>query len=154
MQHADAVFQAAMEVFGRACGLILQRSGDGSDRCDGPAMVAMVSLVGDVYWSVVLGLPRKTAILAVARFAGSEIAFDDPEMGDAVGELANILVGKTKALLERRGLRAEASLPSVLRAADPEILIGREQWWARACFDSDAGWLWTDVVAEAEEPTG
>ena len=155
MQHADVVFQAAIDVFSRACGLVLQRSGDGNRRCGGQAMVAVVSLVGDVDWSVVLGLPRATATLAAARFAGFDIAFDSPERGDAVGELANILVGKTKALLERRGLRAEASLPSVLRAGDPEVLVGREQWWARACFDSDAGRLWTGVVAVAAgEVTG
>ena len=40
-----------------------------------------------------LGLPRQTASNLVLAFAGCEIDFDSPDMGDAVGELANILAG-------------------------------------------------------------
>ena len=46
-------------------------------------------------------------------------------MGDVVGELANILAGNCKQILDKRNVDVEISLPSVMRASGIEILVQR-----------------------------
>jgi chemotaxis protein CheX len=121
--------------------------GDAEEAMQGPQIVSVISVVGDVEWSVFLGLPCQTAEQIAERFAGFPIPFDSADMGDAMGELCNILVGQVKALLDQRGLDVEISLPSVMRAERPEMLVQKDHSVIRTSFRSDVGGLWTGVIA-------
>ena len=146
LQHTDCVVEAAKAVFGTACGIQIEPSQADSDAHTDGVIFAVISLVGDVEWSVFLGLPRGTATATAARFAGFDIPFDSDDMGDAVGELTNILAGHVKALLDKRGLRAEISLPSVVRAENLAVLNRRDLQVAKTCFNSELGNLWAGVT--------
>ncbi len=148
LAHHDCVIDAAVETFAATCGLELQlRDHHHADElaCNG-VIVAIISLMGDVEWSILLGLPRETATSAVAKFAGFELDFDSDDMGDAVGELTNILVGSVKAKLDRRGVKAEISLPSVMRGEHLAILGQRNVLAVLSCFSTPLGKLWTGVL--------
>jgi CheY-specific phosphatase CheX len=110
-------------------------------------VIAIISLVGQVEWSVFIGLPRATASALAAKFAGFEIPFESPDMGDAVGELANIIAGDVKARLDSRGVKADISLPTVIRAQDIHVLVQRNAHTMRNCFQSEVGPLWVGVTA-------
>lgn len=88
--------------------------------CEG--VLGIISLVGDVEWSLVLGLPSATAPALTERFAGFAIPFESEDMGDAVGELTNLFAGEVKVQLDRIGLRSDISLPQVFRGAGIEVL--------------------------------
>jgi chemotaxis protein CheX len=88
--------------------------------CEG--VLGIISLVGDVEWSLVLGLPSDTAPALTERFAGFAIPFESEDMGDAVGELTNLFAGEVKVHLDRIGLRSDISLPQVFRGAGIEVL--------------------------------
>jgi CheY-specific phosphatase CheX len=150
--NADCVPQAAREMILATCGVEIEDVQEGQCACDGGAMVSVISVVGDVEWSVLLGLPKETASGIAAKFAGFEIPFDSADMGDAIGELCNILVGQVKALLDQRGLDVEISLPSVMRAENPEVLVQKDCFSQRSFFTSSLGPMWTGLIA-GKSPT-
>jgi CheY-specific phosphatase CheX len=99
------------------------RQAEGSDdvlACDG--IIGVISLVGDLEWSLVLGLPPDTAPALAEGFAGFPIAFASADMGDAIGELTNLIAGEVKVELDAAGTRVNISLPQVFRGMGIEIL--------------------------------
>src|SRR5438128_903358 len=64
----------------------------------------IISLVGEVSWSFVLGLAPETAVNLVLAFIDIKIEFDSEEMVDAVGEFANIMTGDLSARLASAGM--------------------------------------------------
>jgi chemotaxis protein CheX len=113
-------------------------------------ILSVISIIGDVEWSLFMGLPKTTATAVAAKFAGFDIPFDSPDMGDAIGELTNILAGQTKAMLDRRGVKAEIGLPSVMRADNLQVIAGKNTVTAKICFDSPLGRFWTGVLEKGK----
>ena len=144
LKNHVCVFDAVLETFRTACsaGLTVVQPTPA-----GPAagIIASISLIGDVAWLISMGLPKDTTVGVVKQFAGFEVPFDSDEMGDAVGELANILAGLTKANLDRMGLRADLSLPSITRGSKIKLLHIHEAPAARRHFSSPFGQLWVEV---------
>ncbi len=142
----ECLLEAAMTVFSSTCGVQLQRIEDDASATGDGIIVAVISLVGDLEWTIFLGLPGQTATAAVSKFAGFEIPFDSEDMGDGVGELASILAGEVKAVLDRQGVNVELSLPSVIRAESIEVLIQHNSSTQRTCFDTELGKLWVGLA--------
>jgi CheY-specific phosphatase CheX len=71
-----------------------------------------------------LGQPRETAISLAKTFEGFEIPFESADMGDAVGELTNVLAGSVTAHMENAGFKVQMSLPTAARGTDVELLLG------------------------------
>ena len=147
VDHKQCVTESAMEMFSVACGVELQDIENEDNLNKDGVLIAIISLVGDVEWSIFLGLPKVTAEAIAEKFAGFAIPFDSEDMGDAVGELANILAGLIKSKLDNISIKAEISLPSVMRADSMQVLIQRDSSTCKVCFDSELGKLWTGVVA-------
>lgn len=113
-------------------------------RCEG--VVGCISLVGDVDWSLVLSIPRATAPALAGNFAGFEIPFDSPDMGDAVGEMANLVAGEVKVQLDGIGLSAEISLPQVFRGEIIEVLQLPHLPSKLLTFECSCGPLWVAIA--------
>ena len=123
-EHWGCVTQGLSEVFTMACGSAIepQEGADPASEVGGPVLLSVVSLVGDLEWTCFLGLPQPTAEALAQAFSGFEIPFDSEDMGDAVGELANLFGGGVKALLDKKGVKVEISLPSVMRGDNLHML--------------------------------
>ena len=145
-EHRECIIEAAVEIFGSTCGLQIQETDNSEEINQDGVILAVISLVGDVEWSVFLGLPRDTASAIAAKFAGFEIPFESEDMGDAVGELTNIFAGEIKNRLDKKGLKAEISLPSVMRAESMEVLIQHSATTDKICFSTDNGKFWTGMT--------
>jgi len=98
----------------------------------------------------VLGLPRETAKAVTAKFAGFEIDYDGPDMGDVVGELANVVAGDAAGRLEARGIRADLSLPTVARGNDVEMIQQDNTMSRLVHFECTGGNFWVKISAEAQ----
>jgi CheY-specific phosphatase CheX len=146
LRHHECVGEAATNIFKSTCSLSLTPQDD-SAVSDTEVVIAIISLVGQVEWSVFIGLPKDTACKVSEKFAGFAIPFDSPDMGDAVGELANILAGDVKARLDAKGVKANISLPTVIRAQDIHVLLQRAASTVKTCYRSDMGPLWIGVTA-------
>ena len=146
--YGDCIATAADVTFQSICGVTPQVVPCPQEEPGGDMVLAVISLVGQVEWSVFLGLPQTTAVAAAAKFAGFPIPFDSPDMGDAIGELTNILAGQVKAILDKRGVKVEISLPSVMRAANLQVLNNRHAVTTKTCFDSGLGHFWAGMLAK------
>lgn len=78
-------------------------------------IVGIISIIGDLSWSVSLGLPKKSAIILAKEFAGFDINYDSEDMDDVTGELVNVLAGDIVAQLDAVGTSVSMSLPTVAR---------------------------------------
>ncbi|MHC4716336.1 MAG: chemotaxis protein CheX [Planctomycetota bacterium] len=149
-EHVDCLGGAAIDLFTRALGqrLVRVEVGQATPACDG-VIIAMVSLIGDVDWSVFLGFPRHTAMGIASAFAGFDIPFESEDMPDAIGELTNIYVGLVKSRLDARGAQARSSLPDVMRGGHVRFLAQSSTQCRKWCYNSGLGRFWTGVVSPA-----
>jgi len=113
-------------------------------RCEG--IIGCISLVGDIDWSLVLSLPRPTATALAEGFAGFAVPFDGPDMGDAIGEVANLVAGETKVHLDGIGLHADISLPQVFRGDLIEVLQLPHVPSELLRFESACGPFWVAIA--------
>ena len=143
--HVETVKAAALDTFTNI-GVEPQfvYKGEEDAPCDG--VVGIISIVGDVAWSLMVGVPRESAESLTVAFTGFEVAYDSADMGDVVGELANVLAGFVVNHLEGIGVSASLSLPTVVRGSHVEMMIPEGQPAARLNFDSTRGKFWIKVA--------
>jgi len=117
-------------------------------KCNG--VVGVIGLVGDVEWSLVVGIPRETAPKLAEGFTGFEIPFESEDMGDAIGELTNLVAGDVKVNLDRLGVASEISLPQVLRGEGIELLRPPRVPSVILSFESSYGPFWVALTTAGE----
>jgi chemotaxis protein CheX len=149
-----AVRDSAIEFFGTYCGMQPCERADQPMEASGPGIMGVISFFGDPVWSVSLVMPEKTAVTAAKAFAGFDIAFDSPDMGDIVGEMANVMAGDIVARLDARGIAAQMSLPTVARGHDVELLTAANACAARLRFESSNGGFWFRLVKALDRLPG
>jgi CheY-specific phosphatase CheX len=86
-------------------------------------VVSVISLVGELDWTLALVLPERTAVAITEKFCGFAIPFDSLDMADVAGELINVLGGDIVAKLDARGIKAQVSLPMAARGSNVEWLM-------------------------------
>lgn len=116
---------------------------------DPSGLIGIIAVIGDVSWSVSMGFPPATAEALASRFAGFDIPFDSPDMGDVIGELANVLAGDLVAKLEGIGIGVKMSLPTVARGREVETLQPGTVQAFRLGFTTPqgAGWIGLSIAA-------
>ena len=122
------------------------------DECPCNGICGTISFLGDPYWSLVLGCPASTATSIAVTFTGMEIDFDSPDMGDAIGELVNIIAGDVVARLEERGIATAMSLPNIVRGHDIEMVLPRDMTAMRLSFSCEQGVFWIEIIAGPSRP--
>ncbi len=147
VDHREVVTRATVDIFNATCGVQLQPLEQPQDQSgsDG-VIIAVISLVGDIGWSIFLGMTRTSASTFAMKFAGFEIPFESPDMGDAIGELTNILAGQVKNTLDRQGIKIKISFPSVMRGESLEVFSRSATHATKMCFESPEGRMWTGVI--------
>jgi len=148
LEHYDAVEKATIEMLSSTCGLALTETDDHSCLTDTGAILGIISLMGDVDWGVCIGMPKETASALAELFAGFAIPFESDDMSDCIGELSNILAGTIQRTLNARGLKADISLPSVMRGQKLDVCTSA----CTTVFDSDSGKLWVSAFGETADP--
>ncbi|MBT3200948.1 MAG: chemotaxis protein CheX [Phycisphaerales bacterium] len=146
VQHTECVAQAAAQILSATCGVEIEPLDEDVDLATSNVIIGIISLVGDIEWSVFLGMPSDTAVATSAKFAGFEIPFDSPDMGDAIGELTNMVAGQVKLNLDQKGVNSDISLPSVIRAESMTVLVQRHSSVNKNCFTSELGKFWIGVT--------
>jgi len=139
LEHIEIVELATATTFAMICGTEPTSFLADSPRVPYEGVVGIISVVGDVAWSIMVCLPRQTAEAVAMIFTGMEVGFDSPDMGGVVAELANVIAGDIVARLDAEGLRAEMSLPMVARGSDIELLDQAKLPAARYSFSLPEG---------------
>lgn len=109
----------------------------------------VIGLSGDATGSVVLAFPMDVACKAASAFAGSPIDQSSPDFADAIGELANMVAGKAKALMN--GSRISISLPSVIVGKEHTVSQSRTSPRIVIPCETDLGSVYVDVAMKIEK---
>jgi chemotaxis protein CheX len=110
-------------------------------------VLGVISMVGEGSWTVAFTFPEPTAVTLVQQFCGFEIEFAAPEMGDAVGELVNVVAGELVAQLEARQIKAQMSLPMVARGKNVEVMMPAGLPSIDLNYLSEQGAFWVKLIA-------
>jgi len=147
LKYKECLPEATADVFTNSYGIAMERDeGEAPDDLSGNgAIVSIISLVGDVEWTLSLGLPRETAEALAEKFAGFPIPFDSTDMADVVGEILNVIAGAVKLRLDQHGVKTSLSLPAVLNGTDMSILSQSSIPFVTTHFTSDCGRFWIQV---------
>ncbi len=97
----------------------------------------IIGISGGAKGSVSLSFPKNSALKIVSAFAGEEVKSLDSLVVDAIGELANIIVGYAKKDLIQ--YKINISLPTVVIGENHQLQGSREVTPILVPFDSDLG---------------
>ncbi len=149
LQYWEYVIESTVSVLQSMCDATVTPcpAKSGTRSIDEDAIAAVISLVGDIEWSIWAEFPRRTAIGVARAFAGVEVPFDSDEMGDATGELLNMIGGDVKTKLSRHGLMTKLSLPGVIRGRKLCILAQSDQPSEQGRLKMRWGEMWLGVAA-------
>lgn len=140
-----AVRDAATDFFRPTCGLKYQeQSEDAKDESSG--IMSTISFLGDPSWTFSLVLPDHAASAVARAFAGYEIPIDSLDMGDVIGEVVNVIAGGICARLDAKGIKAQMSLPTVVRGENVAVLIPSGASTQRMGFTGPNGPCWLQLV--------
>jgi len=115
---------------------------NGHDHHNGSCIAGIISFLGDIPWTLSWILSRETATALAQKFAGFEISFDSPEMGDLAGELVNVIAGEIVAHLEQRRIKAQMSLPTIARGSPLELVPEKSPVIVHLEYTSKEGTFW------------
>ena len=147
--HGDCLAEAVQEVCKTVCSMEVtpEDAAGADDPLAGDRIVGLISIAGDVDWSVVLSLPQEAAVAMAEAFAGFEIPFDSEDMGDAIGELMNLVAGDTQRRRAGQGLKADISLPRVMRGGGLTAMTPKGATTRKTMMTSPAGRFLVGLIA-------
>ena len=147
----EKVRESVLTTFESLLGEELEYVGDGSggDSLDG--IIGNVTVFNsDHTISLMLAIPRDTAVFISKVFIGMELPFDSDDMGDLIGEVSNILAGDVAANVEKVGFRGQSSLPMATRGSDLTLFMPSKPPTKKMKFASEnAEFLLTMVLSES-----
>jgi chemotaxis protein CheX len=123
MELTDVDFAEVVEnVFTGMLGFDLVRThGDSLPVAGESRFIGTVHISGSWHGSVVVECPETFGrIVAAAMFGSAPDEVADDELVDVVGELANMIGGNVKALLDGE---SQLSLPTVVRGSDFRVVV-------------------------------
>lgn len=138
--------KSIIESFEKICGSITVEENGFGENEHFPKIVGIISFVGDLTWSLTMVLPSNSAEVLAHKFAGFEIPFDSIDMGDVVGELANVVAGVLCGNLESAGLKSQMSLPTVARGSDFEQLMSENLISHHLHFTTAESHFWVKII--------
>jgi CheY-specific phosphatase CheX len=90
-------------------------------------------------FSLMLAIPKDSAIKISEAFLGMELEFESDDMGDLIAELANILAGDVAANMETVGFRGQSSLPTATRGSDLRLFMPHKPPSVKMLFNGIIG---------------
>lgn len=78
----------------------------------------IIGLAGSVKGILAIHLPDKAALAITTAFLGVDVEEIDEDVCDAVGELANMLGGSIKTIIDPGGSEVQLSMPSAIHGEE------------------------------------
>lgn len=96
--------------------------------------------------TLMVAIPRETAVSLSEVFCGMELPFESDDMGDLVGEISNILAGEVAANAEQVGFVGQSSLPTVTRGSDLKLFMPNKPPTSQLRFNGSGGEFWVNLA--------
>lgn len=123
MTHAQHLIDSTQEIFSSMIFLDVT-PGDPFKRSNEPltdSISGMIGLAGSIKGSLAIHLPNDAALAVTTAFLGMDVEEIDEDVKDAIGELANMLGGSLKAVLDPSGSDVKLSMPSTVYGEEYSI---------------------------------
>lgn len=97
----------------------------------------IVGLAGNTKGMLAIHMTNEAALAVTAAFLGMEVDEIDEDVRDAIGELANMLAGSIKSILDPGGSDIKLSMPSAIYGEDYTVdcLAGAQSVTVPFTFD-------------------
>ena len=82
---------------------------------------SVIGLMGEVSGTISVSFTESCILAIVSSMFGEEVKEVNDEIGDAVGEIANMISGQARQKLEESGRSLKAAIPTVIRGPDHTI---------------------------------
>lgn len=116
MNHAEEIASATCEIFSSM--IMLEVTAKEATKRTNPkfenSITGMVGLAGTSKGNLLIHFPEAVATAVTTAFLGMDVESIDEDVCDAVGELANMLAGAVKTVLDPNGSDIKLSMPSTV----------------------------------------
>lgn len=146
--NVECIKASVISTFGSIIGEPPVFTGFEEKHPDFTGVVGIISLLGGISWSLMLEIPKVTALPLALKFAGFEIEYDSEDMGDVVGELANVFAGDSVSRLDAVGVKVNMSLPTIARGSGMQLTVPEKFPLLRMKFTSLEGEFWIKIAQE------
>ncbi len=123
MTHAQHIIDSTQEIFSSMIFLEVT-PGDPFKRQDEPltnSISGIIGLAGTMKGSLAIHLTNDAALAVTTAFLGMDVEEIDEDVKDAIGELANMLGGSLKSVLDPSGSDIKLSMPSTVYGEEYSI---------------------------------
>ncbi|MDX2495279.1 MAG: chemotaxis protein CheX, partial [Desulfuromusa sp.] len=123
MKYAQDIADATQEIFSNMVMLDVT-PGEPFKRADSKlinSISGIIGLTGTTKGMLAIHLPNKAAFAITTAFLGMDVEDIDEDVCDAVGELANMLGGSIKAILDPEGSKVQLSMPSAIHGEEYSV---------------------------------
>jgi len=121
--YGDCVGRALEHVLRTTGAVELTTTEEPFSASSGNLVISMISIFGEINWTISIGYEDTAAVGVASRLASTDIPFDSEDLGDAIGEITNMVAGEIKRDLLNRGLQVQISLPTVIAATKIRWLV-------------------------------
>lgn len=111
-------------------------------------ITGMVGLAGVHKGILAVHFPQQVALDVTGSFLGMEVAEINPDVQDAIGEIANMLGGNLKTILSDRGSDIQLSLPSTIYGDEYAMTSQADVDRVILPFQAPAGVFYVEVELE------
>lgn len=108
----------------------------------------LIGLTGDVSGTISVSFSEKSILCIVSAMFGEEVRALNDEIGDAVGEIANMISGQARQTLEGMGRPLQAAIPSVIMGRGHQITHITNHPVIAIPFETDNGGFTIEVSFE------
>ena len=120
MKYAQDIADATQEIFSSRVMLDVS-PGEPFERSDSKlvsSISGIIGLAGSIKGMLAIHLPDKAALAITTAFLGMDVEEIDEDVCDAIGELANMLGGSMKTILDPGGSNVQLSMPSAVHGEE------------------------------------
>ncbi|MBN1956639.1 MAG: chemotaxis protein CheX [Desulfuromonadales bacterium] len=123
MDHAQHIIESTQEIFSSM--IMLDVTPGEPFKRNNEALTNSISgiigMAGATKGLLAIHLPEKSALAVTTAFLGMDVDSIDEDVRDAVGELANMLGGSLKAVLDPNGSEIQLSMPSAIHGEEYSV---------------------------------
>lgn len=120
MKYAQNIADATQEIFSSMV-MLEVTPGEAFKRSNSRlenSISGIIGLAGEIKGMLAIHLPNEVALAVTTAFLGMDVEEIDEDVCDAVGELANMLGGSIKTIIDPGGGKVQLSMPSTVHGEE------------------------------------
>jgi len=111
-------------------------------------VTGVIGLTGEATGMISVSFSEKCILAVVSKMFGEDMTELNEEIGDATGEISNMISGQARQKLENLGISLQAAIPSVIMGKNHTITHITKQPVIAIPFNTDNGDFTIEVCLE------